>query len=140
VARYETLILTIPEITSEESAKLETQFVDAIKKAKGNLISYEKWGKYKLAYSVNKNEYGIYFLARFDVSDEDKVELFEKIKELFSIRFNEIVMRHMNAVLPKQGSLEYQRPKSLEETPQDVDSIVRKSRSDYPQTAKNGSY
>lgn len=135
MARYETLILTIPEITGEESTKLETQFVDVIKKAKGSLVSYEKWGKYKLAYAVNKHEYGIYFLARFEVSDENKVELFEKMKELFSIRFNEIVMRHMNAVLPKNGSLEYQRPRSLEETPQDIDSIVRRGRSDYSQAA-----
>src|SRR4029078_1241428 len=77
MTRYETLLLTIPEITEDESSKLESHIVQTINKAHGALISAERWGKYRLAYPVNKQEYGIYFLVRFEVDEKNKQELLE---------------------------------------------------------------
>lgn len=112
---YEVLILTVPTITQDEAKNLEAQCERVIKENKGNMISFERWGKYRLAYSVKKNDYGVYFLVRFE-SEEPGV-IVEAIKTLMAVRLNDLVMRHMATLLDPKRSLVYQRPQSLEETP-----------------------
>lgn len=41
--RYETLLLAVPEITKDETSSLEKQVDQLIKKAKGSVISFERW-------------------------------------------------------------------------------------------------
>lgn len=127
MVRYEALLLAVPEITSEESSKLELQFNKMLKAAKGSSVSFEKWGKYNLAYPVRKNEYGVYFLTRFELPNEEKDKFFAELKDLFAIKYHDIIMRHMISALHSK-SLEYQRPRSLEEPEKDVDNILRKTR------------
>ncbi|MCL5874869.1 MAG: 30S ribosomal protein S6 [Candidatus Dependentiae bacterium] len=112
---YEVLILTVPTITQDETKNLETQCERVIKENKGNTISFERWGKYRLAYPVKKNDYGVYFLARFE-SEEPGV-IVEAIRTLMTVRLNDLVMRHMATLLDPKRSLAYQRPQSLEEAP-----------------------
>lgn len=128
--RYEILLLAVPEITNDEVNKLETQFNKMVKDIKGNIISFEKWGKYPLAYPVRNNDYGVYFLTRFELPSDKKNQFFEDIKDLFAIKYHDIIMRHIVSVLPSNKSLEYQRPKSLEESPKDkeVESFFKKSK------------
>ncbi len=115
--RYETLILTVPEITKDESDSLEKDFARLVKDHAAELISYERWGKYRLSYPVRKNEYGVYFLARFEREEKGVKALLDAIHTFFKIKRHEIIMRSMNSVLPSKGSLTYQRPQSLEEFP-----------------------
>ena len=122
--RYELLMLTVPEITEDEAKSLETNIDKLLKEAKGTIISFEKWGKYRLAYPVRKNEYGVYFLARFEVDEPHPI--LDDIKSLFIVKLNEIVMRPMISALDPKESLAYHRPPSLEETPaRDVDSFLK---------------
>lgn len=116
MVRYEALMLTVPEITQDESRRLESEFDRVIKSAKATALSFEKWGKYRLPYPVKKNDYGIYFLARFELNSPAHPVL-EELKTLFAVKLNDVIMRHMISVLdPKQG-LEYERPLSVEEAP-----------------------
>lgn len=125
VSRYEVLILTVPEITADESKNIETQFDRVIKEAKGTVISFEKWGKYKLAYPIRKNDYGIYFLARFEV----ETAAVESVKSLLALKFYELIMRHMIIQLDPKQSLEYQKPPSLEDAPsRDVNTFLKENR------------
>lgn len=126
---YETLILAVPEVTKDEVALLEKQFEQKVKSAKGAIVSFERWGKYKLAYSIRKNDYGVYFLARFQIEDQAAAgDLIKDIHDLFIIKLNGIVMRDMTTAL--QGSdLSYVKPESLEETPaRDIDSFLRENK------------
>ena len=66
--RYEVLFLTVPEITKDESEGIKSHFLKVVRSHKGMLLSFERWGKYHLAYPVHNNEYGVYFLARFEVA------------------------------------------------------------------------
>lgn len=116
--RYETLILAVPEITNDEAATIEKTLAAAISQAQGNVISFERWGKFKLAYQINKNDYGVYYLVRYEVSNENKTALANQIQELFAVRLNTLVMRHMTSVLDARKGLEYTRPQSLEEAPE----------------------
>jgi len=113
--RYEILILTIPEITKDEASTLEFQIDKLINSVKGAMISFERWGKYRLAYPVRKNDYGVYFLIRFEI--EDKQSISKELNTLFSVKFSDIVMRSLVSKLEKNQSLEYQKPPSLEDTP-----------------------
>jgi len=113
--RYEILILTIPEITKDEASTLEFQVEKLINKVKGSLISFERWGKYRLAYPVRKNDYGVYFLVRFEM--EDKHSIAQELNTLFAVKFADIVMRSFVSKLGPNQSLEYQKPPSLEDSP-----------------------
>jgi len=113
--RYEILILTIPEITKDEASTLEFQVEKLINQVKGSLISFERWGKYRLAYPVRKNDYGVYFLIRFEV--EEKQSIAKELNSLFAVKFADIVMRNFVSKLGPNQSLEYQKPPSLEDSP-----------------------
>jgi len=115
--RYELLLLATPEITEDESKELSRQIEGQIRSAKGAMISFERWGKYKLAYPVKKNEYGVYYLARFELPEESRNSALKAIDSLLSIKLNDIVMRSLVSRLDANASLVYQRPLSLEETP-----------------------
>ncbi len=130
MVRYETLFLTVPEITSDEAATLEKQFDKAVSTAQGSVITYERWGKYRLAYPVRRNEYGVYYLVRFEVDDKHKDALLDALKNFFQVKFGEIIMRNTIVRLDPLGSLDYKRPDSLEEIPtKDIDAFVKESKS-----------
>ncbi len=122
--RYEVLVLTVPEITQDETKQLEAEFDRFITKSKGAVISFERWGKFKLTYPIRGNAYGVYFLVRFEMPGSELKEL----NELFAIKFYNIVMRYLLSRL-HGDSLLYQRPKSLEESPtsRDMDSFLKEN-------------
>ncbi len=123
--RYEALLLTIPEITKDETTKVESDLDTLTKKNKGAMISFERWGKYRLAYPVRKNDYGVYFLMRFEVDKDHNTALLDDMRSVFKLKLSDIVMREMVTRLDPDGSLAYQRPESLEETPHDVDAFLK---------------
>ena len=127
--RYETLILVVPEITKDETTHLEAQAEQLIKKTGGSIISFDRWGKYKLAYPLRKNDYGVYFLLRFEIENAQAQPLIESIRALFLVKYNHIVMRNMTTVLVPDQSLDYQKPESLEDMPtRDVDSFLKENK------------
>jgi small subunit ribosomal protein S6 len=127
--RYEVLFLAVPEITSDEISAIELSIEKSIKGGHAVLISFERWGKYRLAYPIRKNEYGVYFLVRFEVAHKNRDNLFKEIEALFTIKYNEIVMRSMVNRLEADQSLAYQRPDSLEEAPtRDVESFLKETK------------
>jgi ribosomal protein S6 len=130
VLRYETLILTVPELTADEASRLESQFEQTLTQHKANPISFERWGKYHLAYPVRNNDYGVYFLARFEVNDKDALTaLLNDLHMLLAVKNTELVMRHTICRLDANASLSYNRPESLEEAPaRDVDTFLKENK------------
>ena len=129
MVRYETLLLTIPHITSDEMKAFEIDMLGMTKQSRGAIISFERWGKFKLAYPVQNNDYGIYFLIRFEVDDERKRELLDALRTNFSVKHGNVIMRFMTTSLPDLGQLDYQRPDSLEDIPtRDVDTFLRENK------------
>jgi len=123
--RYEILILTIPEITKDEESSLENQIEKFINAHKGSIVTFDRWGKYRLSYPVRNNDYGVYFLMRFDV--ENDKEFLKELQTMFYVKFNDIVMRHVVTRLKKDQSLEYKKPPSLEDVPKKRISMFEKS-------------
>lgn len=128
--QYEALLLTVPEITGDEVKHLETSLDKAIKTGTGSTISFERWGKYKLAYDIKKNEYGVFFLMRFEAPE--KSTLINEMKTLLKVKLNNVVMRDMISVLNPKHPLTYQRPRSLEEAPtRETDSFSKDKMSNF---------
>jgi ribosomal protein S6 len=115
--RYEALILTVPEITSDESSMIESQVHSLISAARGEVLSFERWGKYRLAYHVRNYEYGVYFLMRFEIPAGILQSTLEEIRRLLGVKYRDIVMRFVIVKLEKSASLAYKRPESLEDVP-----------------------
>lgn len=125
--RYEILFLTVPEITKDESEAIKSHFMKVFRTFKATMLTYDRWGKYKLAYSVNHNDYGVYFLVRFEVDQENKDGLLAAIKEIFVFKFNTLIPKHIVERLPINAAMEYKRPASLEDNPQDIDSFLKRN-------------
>jgi small subunit ribosomal protein S6 len=125
--RYEVLFLTVPEITKDESEAIKAHFTKVIRAHKGTLQSFDRWGKYRLAYPVNHNDYGVYFLTRFEVDSENKEALLASIKEIFVFKFNTLIPKHIVARVPANAPVDYKRPASLEDNPQDIDSFLKRN-------------
>lgn len=128
--RYEILALAVPEITQDEAKQMETRLCRLIEGFKGTVLSFERWGKFRLAYTVNNNDYGVYFLLRFELARSNN-ELMQEIKTIFAVKLNDIVMRYMLTKLDPKASLHYQRPHALEEAPgRDVEGFIRENKMD----------
>ncbi len=125
--RYEVLFLTVPEITKDESEAIKAHFTKVIRAHKGTMLSFDRWGKYRLAYPVGKNEYGVYFLTRFEVENDQKEALLAEVKNIFVFKFNTLIPKHIIERLNPAASLEYRRPESLEDNPEDVDSFLKRN-------------
>ncbi|MBN2266961.1 MAG: 30S ribosomal protein S6 [Candidatus Babeliaceae bacterium] len=117
-ARYEVLFLTGPELTQDEASMIESQLHSLITGFKGEMLSFERWGKYRLSYEVNGSEYGIYFLARFDLPTTNLQEVLNELRTFFSVKHNDLVSRYIIDKLSLTAPLTYRRPESLEDTPQ----------------------
>jgi small subunit ribosomal protein S6 len=129
MVRYETLFLANPEVTADEAAAIERDFEKIIQKGQGSTRSFERWGKYRLAYPVQKNEYGVYFLSRFELDQQYADGAMEEIRTLFTVRYPQLVMRYMNTRLDIEQPLQYIRPDSLEDMPaQDVETFLRENK------------
>ena len=126
LSRYELLMLATPEITQDETKELEKQLTNLIKNRNGSVISFDRWGKYRLAYPVKKSEYGVYFLIRFDVQNVENLN--QEIHSLIRVRFDNIIVREVLTVLEEQSSLDYKRPRSLEEAPSAEEVALTKGR------------
>ena len=125
--RYEMLFLTVPEITGDEIESIKSYFQKSVRAAQGDMLSFERWGKYRLAYPVNKNDYGVYFLTRFEVAKEQRDDLLKDIRGSYIFKFNTLIVKNMICRLDEKASLEYKRPESLEDTPHDIDSFLKKN-------------
>ncbi|OGB83644.1 hypothetical protein A3F66_04030 [candidate division TM6 bacterium RIFCSPHIGHO2_12_FULL_32_22] len=128
MAKYEVLLLAVPEITKSEGSNIESSFSQVISKIKGRVISWERWGKYLLAYPIEGNDYGVYYLTRFDIPESEAPKLANELKSLLAVKYNDIVMRYLTSRLENETSLEYKKPAPLDETPKGVDEFLKENK------------
>ena len=58
---------------------------------KGIIKNVDRWGKRRLAYEINKKQYGYYVYFRFDVESDNLIELERECKLDNSIILKEIL-------------------------------------------------
>jgi len=117
-------MLSNPDISEANVQSLEQQIERIVTEAKGKLLSFEYWGKYRLSYPVNKNEYGVYCLARYELPEENITAAISNLQLYFRIKANDIVLRQVCKRLGKGASLEYMKPESMDFSKPDMAPMV----------------
>ncbi len=84
---YEMMIILKPQLSQDEAIQENEKTVSIILENGGELIKTDVWGKRQLAYPINKQTEGHYFINYFKL-DSDKVKL---IQRLYNI--NETILR-----------------------------------------------
>jgi ribosomal protein S6 len=118
IVYYEMLVLLRPDIAQDVYDEIKAKIEQIIVQENvGEIKNYDKWGKYLLAYPVQKCAYGIYVFIRFGIENSKSKEVIEKIKGLCKVRFNNFIMRYVFINLGATISSTYCRPDSLEDAP-----------------------
>jgi len=115
--KYELLMLARPDITQEKQDEIREWLEKIISDHAGSTFVYDKWGKYLLAYPIQKNSYGVYTLMRFSVPTEHMKDTLVKLRTACSVKFNGSIMRFVFADLSSTASTHYCKPDSLEDAP-----------------------
>ena len=115
---YEMLLLFRPDVTQDmyNEIKLRLESV-VLEEGAGEVVSFDRWGKYLLAYPVKKCSYGVYSLFRFGLGVSISEDVLLRLRSLCLVKFSGDVMRHVFVKVGKDVPGEYCRPDSLEETP-----------------------
>lgn len=127
--RYETLLLVSTEITDDELSLIEKNFELISSNAKGKVSRFDKWGKYRLAYPVNKSAYGVYVLVRFELPKETAPKALPEIETLLKIKCSEVVWRHVTVKLKPNAPQTYHKPEPVDVArSSNMDSILKENK------------
>lgn len=98
--RYETIIITDPDLSAEQREPILKRVEDVISQDSGYLALIDDWGARKLAYEIKKKPRGYY--TRFDfcgtVAAVDEMERF--------FRIDDRVLKYMTVLLDKTADIE----------------------------------
>lgn len=126
--QYETLILSNTHITKDELSMIEDYFDRLAANVGGRVRSFDKWGKYRLAYPVKRNDYGIYTLVRFEIPKEKISTIFKDLDSFLKIKCNEIVLRSVTIKLDPEFSLDYKRPEPVNGRSGNLDTFLKENK------------
>ena len=93
--KYETVIIINNNITQEQKNEVIKKIENYITE-NGNIISTNNVGTKRLAYQINKNDYGYYYVIEF----ETKSERISELERLY--RITEEILKFM--VIRKDGN------------------------------------
>ena len=93
--KYELVYIVHPDL--ESTIGKVTEKIDGfIKNKNGVIINEENWGKRKLSYPIQKNDFGIYVLLVFEAEEKDLKDIEKRI------RLSEEVIRYLLTVFEKE--------------------------------------
>ena len=98
--RYEVTYIIDSAIEPERIDSIIERSNEIISKFNGKIVDEKKWGKRRLAYEIDKRQYGYYVITNFD-ADSAVVPELEKF-----FRMNQYILRYMTIHLdPKELKL-----------------------------------
>jgi small subunit ribosomal protein S6 len=118
-------MLARTEITNDELSTVEDQFEKLASTAKGSVISFDRWGKYRLSYPVKKNDYGVYILARYELDPQAVLDTLKELDLFFKIKCNDIIMRYATIKLDPDVPLSYQKPEPIDGGASNLDTFIK---------------
>ena len=78
---YEHVLIARQDLSHAQADELSEEFVSVLSDNGGNLVGKENWGLQKMAYKINKNRKGHYFLLKTD-SPPAAVQEMERLMRL----------------------------------------------------------
>jgi small subunit ribosomal protein S6 len=86
---YETVFITIPEISDSHLKNIKSKIESSISKTKGEVVKLDDWGVKKLAYEISSNKKGKYVLYDYKAG-ADSIKDIER-----TLKLDENVLRYM---------------------------------------------
>ncbi|MFC1724948.1 30S ribosomal protein S6 [candidate division KSB1 bacterium] len=104
---YETVFIIDPGLPDEVTNQIIEKVTDIIKKHQGEILELDRMGKRRLAYEINKRQYGFYVV----MEHETEPAVNKEFEEYFNI--NENILRYMTVRYTKKDlkNREFQRAK-----------------------------
>ena len=87
--RYETTYIIDSTLEPDKIEGITGRVSDIISRFKGKIIGEKRWGKRRLAYEIDKRQYGYYILVNYEAESAVVAEL-----ERF-LRLNQYVLRYL---------------------------------------------
>ena len=112
MAFYESVVITRPELTESQVENLTNELITIITTEKGKVKSTENWGLRNLAYKINKNKKGHYFLINIDCNPstiseyERQMRINEDIIRFLTIKIDHISDKPSILSIDNQDSIE----------------------------------
>jgi len=87
---YELLYIVNSNFEQKKIDEAMNEIDSRIKKTKSKIINHIIWGKKKLAYPIQGNNYGTYILVHYQGGDNNKLDEFDSW-----LKLSDLVIRHM---------------------------------------------
>lgn len=105
--QYETGFLISPNLTEEETDKLILQMAEIVSQKKGKMVREDRWGKRKLAYSINKFEEAFYVFFYYEGEPDVPSELERRFKQTDAIlRYLTVRKEEKETIRKKKKSIQ----------------------------------
>jgi small subunit ribosomal protein S6 len=102
---YELMVVIDPSSDAEKIDRTVAKIQETITEKGGKIISVDNWGRRRLAYEIERRQYGFYVLFTFEL-DPKEVKDLDRL-----LRLNQMVLRHLAVVLdPKIMEVAVKRP------------------------------
>ncbi|MCY4382651.1 MAG: 30S ribosomal protein S6 [Nitrospinae bacterium] len=99
--QYETMVLLSPELTDETVDEKVSGFEKKVTEGGGEILNVERWGKKRLAYPIQRQRHGIYFIVTYHsepevVADiERDMRIDEETWRYMTVRMDEVLLRKL---------------------------------------------
>tara|TARA_Y100000294_G_scaffold171152_1_gene184226 strand:+ start:100 stop:519 length:420 start_codon:yes stop_codon:yes gene_type:complete len=99
--QYETMVLLSPDLGEEAVEERVTKFEKHITDNGGEILSVDRWGKKRLAYEINDQRHGIYFVVTYKSEDaiikdiERQLRLDEDSWRFMTVRMDDAMLRKL---------------------------------------------
>jgi small subunit ribosomal protein S6 len=106
---YETTVIFDPGLEEARVNEEVDRVTQSIGQANGEVVDVQRWGKRKLAYTINKRRDGTYV----HIKHKSPAPLIAEMDRRF--RLNESVLRHLTVLAPKDTPKTEEAAKGTEE-------------------------
>jgi small subunit ribosomal protein S6 len=102
---YETGFLLAPNLSEEETEKIIGQMIEVVSLKEGRLVRQERWGKRRLAYSIERFTEAFYVFFHYEGKPDIPVELERRFKQ------SDAVLRYLTLKKDAKGTLRRKKKK-----------------------------
>lgn len=106
---YEITLVLDPQLEQKQIDEIVQKTESLILESKGEIVKIDAWGKRRLAYEINRKQYGFYVHLLFKISGD----LIEKIERDFKL--NESILRFLTVKLTKAAIKQMEKNQKFSE-------------------------
>jgi small subunit ribosomal protein S6 len=85
MSQYETGFIVSPHLAEDEATNLIQQLAEVVAQKKGRLIKQDVWGKRRLAYTIKRQNEGVYVFFTYEGGGDIPQELERRFKQIDTV-------------------------------------------------------